>query len=143
MYLLTEKLPVVLEVLVPHIATQKKVHQNSVTYIPPTPAYQDEEIEGQEGTRLEETHRSQAEGKGLACQRTERLSVKGRTCGTRIALVAAVTVRCWCLSLDELGNYFNRWDTGYLSWTSWCWTKKISPNSLTTSELKQAVRGSN
>lgn len=56
-------------------------------------------------------------------------------------LVAAVTVHCWCLSLGELGNYFSRWDTGLLSWTSWCWTK-VCPSSLKTSELKQAVRGS-
>lgn len=67
----------------PHTATQKKVHQNTVTYTPLTCAYQDEEIEGQEETRLEETPQSQAEGKGLACQRTERLSVRGRMCGAR------------------------------------------------------------
>lgn len=84
----------------PHIATQKKVHQNSVTYIPPTPA-------SKGGKELDWRRLTGAR------QRRERLSVKGKTCGTRIALVAAVTVHCWCLSLDELGNYFNRWDTGY------------------------------
>lgn len=55
----------------PHTATQKKVHQNTVTYTPPTRAYQDEEIEGQEETRLEETPQSQAEGK-RACMSEDR-----------------------------------------------------------------------
>lgn len=50
---------------VPHTATQKKVHQNTVTYTPLTRAYQDEEIEGQEETRLEETPRARQRGRGL------------------------------------------------------------------------------
>lgn len=114
----------------PHIATQKKVHQNSVTYIPPTPAYHDEDFEGREGTRL-------------ACQRTEGLSVKGRTCGTRIALVAAVTVHCsvWAWMSWEITSIGGTLAIS-LGHPGAGQKKKISPNSLTTSELKQAVRGS-